>query len=146
MNEKYKDIINLPHHVSETRPKMSMYDRAAQFSPFAALTGHNAALDETARLTDTFVELDENEKEILDAKLHMLMDFADEKPEVTVVYFRPDEKKYGGAYVSVSGYIKRLNTLSREIIMSDETVIPVDSVSEIHGNIFYKNNIISCQE
>ncbi len=135
MDSKYKDIINLPHHVSETRPRMSMYDRAAQFSPFAALTGHGAALAETARLTDTFIELDENEKEILDAKLHLIMDFAEDKPEITVTYFKPDERKTGGAYVNATGYIKRINTLSREITMSDETVIPIDFVSDIQGNI-----------
>ncbi|MBQ8762775.1 MAG: hypothetical protein IJZ07_01565 [Clostridia bacterium] len=137
-DSKYAEIINLPHHVSETKPHMSMIDRAAQFSPFAALTGHNAALDETARLTDTFVELDEDEKEILDAKMHMLMDFIDEKPEVTVIYFKPDEKKSGGAYITVNGYIKRVNILRREIIMNNETVIPVDSVSDIRGEIFDK--------
>lgn len=141
MDNKYKDIINLPHHTSATRPHMSMCDRAAQFSPFAALTGHSAALDETARLTDTFVELDENEKEILDAKLHIIMDFMDEKPEITVTYFKPDERKSGGAYVSVNGYIKRLNTLTREIIMNSGTVIPIDCVSEIYGDIF-KNIIL----
>lgn len=138
MDSKYKDIINLSHHVSETRPKMSMYDRAAQFSPFAALTGHNAAIDETARLTDTFIELDENEKEILDAKIHMLMDSVDEKHGITVVYFRPDEKKSGGSYISINGYTKKINVLSREIIMGDETVIPMDSVIDIHGEIFDK--------
>ena len=113
-----------------------MYDRAAQFSPFAALTGHEAAIDETARLTDTFIEPDEDEKQILDAKIHMLMDMIEEKPEVTVVYFRPDAKKSGGAYVSTTGCLKKINILTREITMSDETVIPVDSVNEIHSDIF----------
>ncbi len=136
MNEKYKEIINLPHHVSETRPHMSMYDRAAQFSPFAALTGHEAAIEETARLTDTFIEPNEDEKQILDAKIHMIMDMIEEKPEVTVVYFRPDEKKSGGAYVSTTGYMKKINILSREITMSDETVIPADSVNEIRSDVF----------
>ncbi len=136
MNEKYKEIINLPHHVSKTRPPMSMLDRAAQFSPFSALTGHNAALDETARLTDAFVELGEDEKQMLDAKLHMLIDIKEEKPVITVVHFKPDEKKSGGAYVSTTGYLKKINILSREITMSDATVIPVDYVSEIHGEIF----------
>ena len=137
-NNKYSDIINLPHHTSATRPHMSMYDRAAQFSPFAALTGHNAAIDETARLTDTFIELDENEKEILDAKIHILMDSVDKKHGITVVYFRPDEKKSGGAYISINGYAKKINVLSREIIMGDETAIPMDSVIDINGEIFDK--------
>ena len=138
MDSNYKDIINLSHHVSETRPKMSMYDRAAQFSPFAALAGHNAAIDETARLTDAFVELDENEKEILDAKIHMLMDSIDEKHGITVTYFKPDEKKSGGAYICINGYAKKINVLNREIIMGDETVIPMDSVVDIRGEIFDK--------
>ena len=138
MNEKYIEIINLPHHTSATRSHMSMYDRAAQFSPFAALTGHDAAINETARLTDTFVEPDEDEKQILDAKIRMVMDMSEEKPEVTVVYFRPDEKKDGGAYVSVTGFMKKIDVLKREIVMSDETVIPVDSVNDIQGKIFEK--------
>ncbi|MBR3779657.1 MAG: hypothetical protein IKK63_00475 [Clostridia bacterium] len=136
MDEKYKKIINLPHHVSETRAHMSMIDRAAQFSPFAALTGHGEALDETARLTDIFIEPDEDEKQMLDAKIHVLMDYIQDKPEINVVYFRPDKNKSGGAYVSATGYLKKINILSREITMSDETVIPVDYISEIHGEIF----------
>lgn len=115
-----------------------MYDRAAQFSPFAALTGHEAAIDESARLTDAFVELDEDEKQLLDAKIHILMDMIEEKPGVTVIYFRPDEKKYGGEYVSVTGYLKKIDVPKREIIMSDKTVIPVDSVYDIQGKIFEK--------
>ncbi len=138
MNDKYSEIINLPHHVSDKRPHMSMIDRAAQFSPFAALTGHEAALDETARLTDVFVELDESEKEVLDAKIHMLMDLIGEKPEITVTCFKPDEKKSGGAYVSVTGFLKKINVLNREITMSDSMVIPVDYISEIRGEIFEK--------
>ena len=136
MDEKYRKIINLSHHVSGKRPHMSMHDRAAQFSPFAALTGHDEAIDETARLTDTFIELGEDEKQILDAKIHILMDMIEEKPEVTVVYFRPDEKKSGGAYVCTTGYVKKINILSREITMSDETVIPADSVNEIRSDVF----------
>ena len=136
VNDKYKDIIALPHPTSKHHTQMPMTDRAAQFSPFAALTGHEAAIDETARLTDTFIEPDEDEKQILDAKIHMLMDMIEEKPEVTVVYFRPDAKKSGGAYVSTTGCLKKINILTREITMSDGTVIPVDSVDEIHSDIF----------
>ncbi len=135
MNERYKEIINLPHHVSEKRPHMSMIDRAAQFSPFAALTGHDAALDETARLTDTFIELDEDEKQIIDAKIRMLIDNIEEKTEITVTWFRPDEKKDGGAYVSVTGYLKKADIPKREIIMSDGTVIPMEFIYEIRGEI-----------
>jgi len=140
MNDKnkYADIINLPHHTSETRPHMSMHDRAVQFSPFAALTGHNEALDETARLTDVFIELDEDEKQILDAKIHVLMDNINEKPEITVTYFTPDEKKDGGKYVRLTGYIKKIDTLKREITMDNGAVISADYINDICGKIFDK--------
>lgn len=115
-----------------------MLDRAAQFSPFAALTGHNEALDETARLTDVFVELDEDEKQALDFKIHMLTELINEKPEVSVVYFVPDEKKDGGAYVTACGYVKKINFQTREIIMNGGEIIPADCVKEISGEIFNK--------
>lgn len=128
MENKYDDIINLPHHTSETRPKMSMIDRAAQFSPFAALTGHDAALAETARLTDTRIELDDCEKEIINEKLMMI---SDGTHTVTVTYFRPDEKKFGGAYVDVNGTVKKIDVYSREIIMTNGERIPVDEILDI---------------
>ena len=136
MNENYKEIINLPHHVSEKRPHMSMIDRAAQFSPFAALTGHEAALDETARLTDVFVEPDEDEKQIINAKLHLLIDLIEEKPLVTVTYFVPDDRKDGGRYINITGYLKKINTMNREITMGDGTCVSVDFISGIYGEIF----------
>ena len=138
MNEKYKEIINLPHHVSAARPLMSMIDRAAQFSPFAALTGHSQALDETSRLTDVFIELDEDEKQRLDVKIHMLTDMIEEKPEISITYFMPDDKKDGGAYVTVTGYLKKINPLNREIVMSGGEIIPIDCVNEIQGALFCK--------
>ena len=136
MNEKYKEIMNLPHHVSENRPHMSMIDRAAQFSPFAALTGHDEALDETARLTDVFVEPDEDEKQLLDEKLRMIAELVEEKPVVTVTYFVPDDKKDGGRYVNVADYIKRIDVLNREIITGKNVRIPVDFIVGISGDIF----------
>ncbi len=128
MGNNYDDIINLPHHTSETRPKMSMHDRAAQFSPFAALTGHDAALEETARLTDTRIELDECEKEILNEKLMMI---SDGTQVVTVTWFKPDERKFGGAYVDVTDTVKKIDIYSREIIMSNGERIPVDEIYDI---------------
>ncbi len=128
MRNNYDDIINLPHHTSETRPKMSMHDRAAQFSPFAALTGHDAALEETARLTDTRIELDECEKEILNEKLMMI---SDGTQVVTVTWFKPDERKFGGAYVNVTDTVKKIDVYSREIIMSNGERIPVDEIYDI---------------
>ena len=128
MENNYDDIINLPHHTSGTRPKMSMHDRAAQFSPFAALTGHDAALEETARLTDTRIELDECEKEILNEKLMMI---SDGTQVVTVTWFKPDERKFGGAYVNVTDTVKKIDVYSREIIMSNGERIPVDEIYDI---------------
>lgn len=131
MENNYDDIINLPHHTSETRPKMSMIDRAAQFSPFAALTGHDAALAETARLTDTRIELDDCEKEIINEKLMMISDFSHDAPTVTVTYFKPDEKKFGGAYVDVTGTVKKIDIHSRELVMANGERIPVDEIFDI---------------
>lgn len=131
MENNYDDIINLPHHTSETRPKMSMIDRAAQFSPFAALTGHDAALAETARLMDTRIELDDCEKEIINEKLMMISDFSQGEPTVTVTYFKPDEKKFGGAYVDITDTVKKIDVYSREIVMANGERIPVDEILDI---------------
>ena len=105
---RYDDIINLPHHVSTKHPHMAPIDRAAQFSPFAALTGHDEAIKETARLTDERMELDENRKELLDARLQLLREHLGEKPTVTFTFFEPDERKSGGAYVTVTGSVKKI--------------------------------------
>lgn len=107
MKDQYDDIINLPHHVSKTRPQMSMVDRAAQFSPFAALTGYDAAIKETGRLTDEKVNLSEEEKEALDRKQQILMEWLGDHPALTITFFVPDEKKSGGAYMTKSGNLKR---------------------------------------
>ena len=97
MNTQYDDIIHLPHHVSKTRPQMSMLDRAAQFSPFAALTGYEDAIQETGRLTDERMELSDEDRELLDRKWHYLQEIISDRPEITVTYFVPDEKKAGGS-------------------------------------------------
>ena len=97
----YADIIDLPHHVSKRHPQMPMEKRAAQFSLFAAMVGHDAAIRETARLTEEQLELTEDAKAIIDGKLQMIQEHIKEQPEVTVTYFQPDEKKSGGAYVTV---------------------------------------------
>ena len=105
---KYDDIIHLPHHVSTKHPQMALSDRAAQFSPFAALTGHEDSIRETARRTEAFLELDEDKKEQLDEKMHVLQEYFSEKPEIMVTYFVPDEKKAGGAYVTHRGRIRKI--------------------------------------
>ena len=134
--EGYKDIINLPHHVSKTRPQMSMLDRAAQFSPFAALTGYDAAIKETGRLTDEKIELSEEAKASLDRKQAYLIEMIDELPEITVTYFLPDTKKSGGAYVTVTGNLKRFDEYERLLILTDSRKIPMDDIANIECDLF----------
>lgn len=136
MTKTYDDIINLPHHVSTTRPHMTAIDRAAQFSPFAALTGHDAAIKETARLTDERVELDEYTKDALSDRLQIIADRIKEQPEIAITYFQPDAKKNGGAYVTAISMVKKIDEYERVVVMTDGTVIPFDEIISIDGQIF----------
>ena len=136
MNRKYNEIMGLPHHVSKTRPQMPMSDRAAQFAPFAALTGYDAAIKETGRLTDERIELDVEVLSALDMKYQLLMEALDEAPEVTITYFRPDERKAGGKFVSAVGAVKKIDDFERRITMRDGTRIPMDDVLSIDGELF----------
>ena len=136
MKDLYEDIINRPHHVSKTRPQMSMSDRAAQFAPFAALTGYDSAIKETGRLTNERIELDEEALTALDRKYQLLMEALDEAPEVTITYFQPDERKAGGKYVSATGAVKKVDDFERRITMRDGTRIPMDDVLSIDGELF----------
>lgn len=131
MNNKYADIINLPHHVSKTRPQMPIADRAAQFSPFAALTGYDSAIEETGRLTDSFIELDESRKAVLNEKLQSMLKIIKEQPEVAITYFQPDEKKNGGSYINISGVVKKIDEFEKCIILTDATKIPMKYIFEI---------------
>ena len=133
---KYDKIINLPHHVSSTRPHMSMIDRAAQFSPFAALTGYDAAVKETARLTEQQIELDEYEKAALDQRILLLQERLKELPEVTITYFVPDERKDGGKYVSITGAVKKIDTYEKQIVLVDKSKIPMESILNMEGGVF----------
>lgn len=117
---RYDDIINLPHPTSANHPRMSLYDRAAQFSPFAALTGHDAAIKETARLTEQKIELSEDTISRLNEKLQIVADHLE--TEVTITYFVPDERKSGGAYVSYTGIVRRIDDYEHTLIMTDKTV------------------------
>lgn len=128
VSNKYDDIINLPHHVSSKHPHMSLLDRAAQFSPFAALTGHDAAIKETARLTDEQLELDESTIAIIDSQLQRLRAGIADRPQVAFTFFVPDELKLGGAYKTVSGIVKKIDEYERKIILEDGTVIRMDSL------------------
>lgn len=136
MKNKYDDIIHLPHHVSKSRPRMSITNRAAQFSPFAALTGHGDAIKETGRLTDKKIVLGEDHKSYLDRKLQILEDEQDSKPHVIFTYFLPDEQKEGGSYITASGTVKKIDAIERVIVLTDTTVIPIEDVLEIESNLF----------
>lgn len=135
-NHRYDDIINLPHHTSSKRPRMSMIDRAAQFSPFAALTGYDAAVKETARLTDRRIELDEYSKAALDERLRLIQEHLKEYPVITITYFLPDECKDGGAYLSVTGTIKKIDTYEQHLIMTEGQIIPINEIIQIDGELF----------
>lgn len=130
---EYNDIINLPHHVSKNHPQMSIEERAAQFAPFAALTGHSDAIKETARLTSKRIEIDEELKSIIDNKLQMIQEKISLNPEVSVTYFEPDKKKKGGEYVTVVGNIKKIDNYNQTIIFTDDTIIPINEIIEILG-------------
>ena len=129
--EEYDDIINLPHHVSKNHPPMPMMNRAAQFAPFAALTGYDAVINETGRLTDGFIELDENKKEQLNRRIAELMETIDEQPSVTITFFKPDERKSGGSYFTVSGQLKKVDEFNQKLVMKDDMVIPFNYIFDI---------------
>ena len=132
----YDDIINLPNPTSKKHPRMSLHDRAAQIAPFAALTGHDAAIKETARLTDERLELSDEVIMRLNDQLNMIRDNIGTEQEVSITYFVPDDKKSGGAYLTHSGVVKKIDEFERKLIMQDETVIPIEQISEIQGEIF----------
>ena len=136
MTGDYDDIINLPHHVSKTRPQMSMIDRAAQFSPFAALTGYDAAIKETGRLTDEKIELDEEALSNLNMKFQILFERLDEQPDIAITYFKPDETKSGGAYLTTTDKIKKIDEYERIITTANGTKIPMDDVISLESEIF----------
>ena len=137
MSGPYDDIINLPHPTSTKHPRMPMSDRAAIFSPFAALTGHAAAIQETARLTDQRMELDEDTKAMLDLKQQILADRIAERPEISVVWFRPDARKEGGQYVTTVGQPKKVDDIARILQLADGTTIPLDEVLEFRSDCFH---------
>ena len=131
-DHKYDDILYLPHPVSRRRGSMSNYDRAAQFSPFAALTGFDATIEEAGRLTDRRIELDEAEKELLNEKLQEILEHIDAQPQVTITHFVYDQRKAGGAYISTTGRVKKIDTYSRAILFTDGTAIPVSEIVGIY--------------
>ncbi|MBR6570394.1 MAG: YolD-like family protein [Clostridia bacterium] len=127
----YDDIIRLPRHRSRRRSPMPRLSRAAQFAPFAALSGYESAVEETARLTESARELDEESLALMDEKLHALLDIIRDQPEVTITYFEPDVKKAGGAYLRATGRIRRIDEVNRQLILTDRTVIAMDRICGI---------------
>ena len=130
-SHKYDDIINLPHHVSKSHPPMEIMDRAAQFSPFSALTGYEAAAKETQRLTQPRIELDESEKLLLDKKFHQLEAELSLKSVISVTCFVPDKRKEGGAYITVSGKVSKIDYYKKNIQMESGEILPLDDIIDI---------------
>lgn len=128
---EYDDIINLPHPVSKNHPRMSLWNRAAQFAPFAALTGYGAAIDETARLTDVQKDLGEYEQELLNRKMSMLLEHISDNPTATLVYFEPDQHKSGGTYRTLTCQLKSLNEAEHVLVTIDGQKIPLAGIVEI---------------
>ena len=138
MNEtqQYNDIINLPHHISTVHPHMSLHDRAAQFLPFAALTGYEDEIKETGRLTKERISLSESEIESLNERLHILLEEQRSQPKISVTYFVQDEKKAGGAYETTEGYVKRIDEYKRVVVMTDGLQIAMEDIIGLEGEIF----------
>ena len=128
---RYDDIITLEHPVSKVHPRMSVMDRAAQFSAFAALSGYEDAIDETERITETYTELDEGEKEILNEQLLKIKENLESHSMTTCIYFEPDTKKEGGAYRTYSGKVRRIDEYEKKLVFEDGTEIWIDSLRDI---------------
>ena len=124
----YDNIIRLPRHISARHSPMSNFDRAAQFAPFAALTDYDAVIAETARLTDTQIELDEGGKALLDEKLQTIREHLEEKPSVTLRIFCPDSRKSGGAYETIRGRVKKIDPVARCLVLTEGDIIPIDRI------------------
>ncbi len=133
---KYDDIIHLPHPVSDKRPGMPMIDRAAQFSPFSALTGYEDVIEETGRLTDHALELTDSRKDQLNEQLRILEENSRIHPAVTVVYFEPDQRKNGGSYVTATGHVKRVDSYEQVLRLSDGREIPLEAIRSLKCPLF----------
>ena len=133
----YDDIVDLPPHISKKHPQPSMMDRAARFAPFAAITGYEEMVLEEARVTEERIDLDEGTLSLLNEKLNMIQEFLDDEPEVTITYFEPDKKKDGGAYISITGTVKRIDEYERIVLMSDDKKIRIEEIYAIESDLFY---------
>ena len=138
IKDDYKDIIDMPRHVSTVHKQMDLYSRSAQFAPFAALTGYGDIVSETARLTEKKAELDESYKEKLNRKLQILKDKIGESPKVSFTYFVQDLKKTGGAYITAVGVIKKIDEYKKTVLLTDGKVIPIEEIFSIESDVFNK--------
>lgn len=136
MNGRYDDIINLSRHISRTHKPMPIIDRAAQFAPFAALTGYDEAVKETSRLTDKRRNLDETQKVMLNEKLRILYEDSGDRQQVTITYFMPDKKKEGGEYVTICGEVRKMDNYEHKIILQDGTEILYTDITELDSELF----------
>ena len=141
MTDNYDDIIHLPHHVSKRHPQMSLYNRAAQFAPFSALTGYEEVIAETARQTNPKIEIMEDDRQLMDRKLSILTTCLEEEPTITITYFQPDGRKDGGQYLTITGVVKAIRTNERIIIMKDRKKISIDTIVGLEGEVFSPNKL-----
>ena len=141
MTDNYDDIIHLPRHVSKRHPQMSLYNRAAQFAPFAALTGYGAAIAETARQTSPKIEMMEDDRQLMDRKLSILSSYLEEEPTISITFFQPDSRKSGGHYLTITGIVKTIRTNERIIIMKDRKKISIDAIVGLEGELFSPNKL-----
>ena len=140
MSDQYNDILDLPHHRSKKHPHMSLHDRAAQFAPFAALSGHDDAIQETARVTEKKIELDEESINHLNERLRIIQDHIKEQPEIAVTFFVPDKKKTGGVYITKTGIPRRIDEYVQSLVLQDQTVIMIEDILIIEGELFRELN------
>lgn len=136
MTDNYDDIIHLPHHISKRHPQMSLYNRAAQFAPFSALTGYEEVIAKTARQTNPKIEIMEDDRQLMDRKLSILTTCLEEEPTITITYFQPDGRKDGGQYLTITGVVKAIRTNERIIILKDKKKISIDAIIGLEGELF----------
>ena len=141
MTDNYDDIIHLPRHVSKRHPQMSLYNRAAQFAPFAVLTGYGAAIAETARQTSPKIEMMEDDRQLMDRKLSILSSHLEEEPTISITFFQPDGRKIGGHYLTITGVVKSIRTNERIIMMKDRKKISIDTIVGLEGELFSPNKL-----
>ena len=135
-DSKYDAILHLPHHVSEKHPPIPMEERAAQFSPYAALTGFGAVIDETRRLTDPRHMLSEEALSHLNRQYQLLLERLPDRPEITLTYFQPDAKKDGGAYLTLTGRVKKVEAYEQRLVLEDGTAIAMENIMSMEGKVF----------